>query len=191
MLNIKGDATLIIEYEETYTASTGTLSKSSLNAGGTLTVTIANEKLADLNHKIKVTLSSNTPIETTSGVGVSTASIKIPLSWSNAVPRSTSATGTVAITTYSGTSYIGSKSYSFTMTIPESAKPTVGSLSAAIVNNNVPSGWGVYVQNKSGVTLTASSVTTSYSSPISRYTFTMTANGSTTTLASQTSPTFT
>ena len=58
------------------------------------------------------------------------------------------------------------------MTVPDSVKPTISGLTASRINNNVPSGWGIYLQNHSGVTLTANGAAGAYGSEISSYTFT-------------------
>ena len=60
-------------------------------------------------------------------------------------------TGTVTVDTYSGGTYIGHSSYVFTLGVPASVVPSVSSITAARIDNSVPSTWGIYVQNRSGV----------------------------------------
>ena len=77
------------------------------------------------------------------------------MSWLTVIPSATSGTATVSVTTYSyGGQELGTDTYSFTITAPSSAVPTL-SLAAARINNSVPSSWGIYVQGQSGVTITA------------------------------------
>lgn len=99
-----------------------------------------------------------------------------PLSWISQIPTANSGTGSVVVQTYAGSvggTYIGQNTYPFTMTVPDTdaTKPTVGSLTAAVVNNSVPPAWGIYLQNLSGVTLTANSPAGNNGSTVSTYTF--------------------
>jgi len=92
---------------------------------------------------------------TTTSVGQSSVSYTIPVSWLTAIPNATSGTATVSVTTYaSGGLELGTDTYSFTITAPASAVPTI-SLAAARIDNSVPSSWGIYVQGQSGVRITA------------------------------------
>lgn len=61
------------------------------------------------------------------------------------------------------------------MTVPESVVPTIGSLTTSILNTTGSS----YIQNRSGVKLTAASTSGSYGSSITSYTFTGSAAGQT------------
>lgn len=92
-----------------------------------------------------------------------------PVSLANQVPKATSGKLTITVTTYSGSTSIGSKSISVTLNVPSSVVPTIGSLTATIVNGDVPSSWGIYVQSKSKTTLKINNAAGAYGSTITGY----------------------
>ena len=127
---------------------------SSVEAGGTSTVTFINPYLSNVYHVVDWRFGTKVK-STTTAVGASSTSYTIPLSWLTVIPSATSGTATVSVTTYaSGGLELGTDTYSFTITAPSSAVPTL-SLATARINNSVPSSWGIYVQGQSGVTITA------------------------------------
>lgn len=138
----------------------------SVNGTNKVTVSIARNS-SSFTHTVKFAFGSYS--KSVTGVATST-NYAIPMSWLNAIPKSTSGTATVTVTTYNGSTKIGnSVSKNFTITVPSSVVPSIGSFVAEIVNNTVPSGWGIYVQNKSKCKLTVSNATGVYSSTISSY----------------------
>lgn len=105
---------------------------------------------------------------TATGVGTST-SYAIPTSWMNSIPNTTSGTATVTVTTYSGTTQIGSAvSATFKITVPASVVPSISSVSTSEAVTGVASKFGAYVQNKSklNVAISASGI---YGSTITQY----------------------
>ncbi|MGI6687532.1 MAG: DUF859 family phage minor structural protein [Christensenellales bacterium] len=127
---------------------------SSVEAGSASTVTFINPYLSNVYHVVDWRFGTKVK-STTTAVGASSTSYTIPLSWLTVIPSATSGTATVSVTTYaSGGLELGTDTYSFTITAPSSAVPTL-SLAAARINNSVPSSWGIYVQGQSGVTITA------------------------------------
>ena len=128
---------------------------SSVEAGSASTVTFINPYLNNVYHAVDWRFGSTLVHSAVTSVGQSSVSYTIPLSWLANIPNATSGTATVSVTTYaSGGAELGTDTYSFTITAPASAVPTI-SLAASRINNSVPSSWGVYVQGKSGVTITA------------------------------------
>lgn len=117
-------------------------------------------------HDIKFTFGGNTSTQT--GVGTS-GTFTVPLSWLNAIPNSTSGTMTVLLTTKNGTTTIGSRSYSVTVSAPSTVVPTLSGITATRVNNSVPSAWAKYVQNESQATITFNSPAGVYGSTIKSY----------------------
>ena len=95
-----------------------------------------------------------------------------PLSLASQIPKAVTGTCTVTCTTYNGSTKIGSKTCTLTLTVPASIKPTITSLTAARVDGAVPGTWGIYVQTKSKATLTINGAAGSYGSPISSYSIT-------------------
>lgn len=103
-----------------------------------------------------------------------------PLSWASQNTTGTSVSVTYTITTYSGTSSVGSNSYTKTCSIPSSVKPSVDSISISDTTGCYNT-YGAYVKgfSKLKVTVTPKQA---YGSPIASYK--TTANGSTYTSAS-------
>lgn len=163
-------ATLVVQYEQSYSKSTATLSPSTLDAGSSMTVNFSNNNISSMYHKVTWSFGSYSNSVTTS-VGATSASYTFPLSWINAIPSAVSGTGTVTVATYADSSLIGSNSYVFTLNVPSNVVPSIGSITATRVDNSVPSSWGIYVQNRSGVTLKANNASGSYGSTISSYKF--------------------
>lgn len=95
-----------------------------------------------------------------------------PLSLASQIPKAVTGTCTVTCTTYNGSTKIGSKTCTLTLTVPASIKPTITSLTAARVDGEVPGTWGIYVQTKSKATLTINGAEGSYGSTISSYSIT-------------------
>lgn len=76
----------------------------------------------------------------------------IPLTVANQLPNATTGTMTVALTTYNGTTVIGSpSSATFTVTVPSSVVPTISSVTLA---EGTTSGFGVYTKSLSTVKAT-------------------------------------
>ena len=92
-----------------------------------------------------------------------------PLSLAYEVPRATYGIATLTCTTYNGTTVVGSKSISVTISVPSSIVPTISSLTATRVDGTVPSSWTAYVQTKSKATLTINGAAGSYGSTIVSY----------------------
>lgn len=92
-----------------------------------------------------------------------------PISLSNQVPSTTTGTCTITCVTYNGSTNIGSKTCTLTLTVPSSVKPSISSLTAERVDETVPSRWGIYVQSKSKARLTINGAAGSYGSTISSY----------------------
>ncbi|MGX8834946.1 DUF859 family phage minor structural protein [Amedibacillus sp. YH-ame6] len=93
-----------------------------------------------------------------------------PASDASQIPNATSGTGTITVTTYSGSTKIGdSKSLSFTLNIPGSLNPSFSSLNITRNDNGVPPEWGIYVQGKSTATIAIEGASGIYGSSISSY----------------------
>lgn len=92
-----------------------------------------------------------------------------PVSLASQIPKAVTGTCTITCTTYNGSTNIGSKTCTLTLTVPASVKPTITSLTAARVDGDVPSSWGIYVQTKSKAKLTINGASGSYGSTITAY----------------------
>jgi hypothetical protein len=128
-------------------ASTISSVTSSVAVNGTNTCTVAITR-ASSSFTHTVVFSFGTYSKTTTGVETST-SYAIPTSWLNAIPSATSGTAKVTVTTYSGSTKIGSAvSKNFTLTVPSTVVPTFSSVAVADTTTNQAT-FGNMVQGKS------------------------------------------
>ena len=143
-------ATIVQQYAKSSARVT-----SSVAAGSASTVTFTNPYLNNVYHIVDWRFGSSLVHSARTNIGDSSVSYTIPLSWLTNIPNATSGTATVAVTTYSyAGSELGTDTYSFTITAPSTAVPTI-SLVATRIDNSVPSSWGIYVQGQSGIKITA------------------------------------
>lgn len=147
-------------------ASTMTVPAITLGTAAELKITPA---ASGLGYKHTITYrfgsASGTVVSSTSSTSISwTPSLDL----ANQVPNATLGTGTLTLDTYSGSTKIGSRDYSFTANVPSSVKPSV---SSAALSDSMGyfATFSAYVQNKSKlkVTITANQ---SYGSAIKSYT---------------------
>ena len=137
----------------------------SINGTNACTVNIS-RKSSNFTHTVVFSFGSYTKSNT--GVGTST-SYAIPTSWINAMPNATSGTAKVTVTTYSGSTKIGSAvSKNFTVTVPASVVPTISGVTIAETVSGINAQFGGFVQSKSRakITTTAAGV---YGSTIKAY----------------------
>ena len=117
----------------------------SVNGSNTVTVNIS-RKSSSFKHTVVFSFGSYS--KTTSSVDTST-SYAIPESWLNAIPKATSGTAKVTVTTYSGSTKIGSAvSKNFTVTVPADVVPTISNVAVSDTTTNL-STFGSMVQGKS------------------------------------------
>lgn len=131
-------------------ASTISSVTSSVSVNGTNAVTVSITRAASsFTHTVVFSFGSYS--KTTTGVGTST-SYAIPTSWLNAIPSATSGTAKVTVTTYSGSTKIGSSvSKNFTLTVPSTVVPTISSVTLTEAISGIAAQFGGFVQNKSKV----------------------------------------
>ena len=131
----------------------------------------------------------------TANVSGTTAGYAIPMNWLNAIPNAMQGGGTVTLYTYSDanrTNQLGSAvTANFTLVVPDSAKPVLGSGWAAVSPYNTgsgASGFSIYIQNFSQIKydFDVSKVTTQYGA--SRADISFTAMGVTTNATPYRSP---
>ena len=123
----------------------GVTSSVSVNGTNACAVEIS-RKSSSFTHTVVFSFGSYS--KTTTGVGTST-SYAIPQSWLNAIPNATSGTAKVTVTTYSGSTKIGSAvSKNFTLTVPASVVPSISSVAVVDTTTNQTT-FGNMVQNKS------------------------------------------
>lgn len=100
----------------------------------------------------------------------SSVSWTLPVSLTNQIPSATTGSGTIYCDTYSGSTLLGTKSVSITLTVPGSVVPSAGTLSAALAEDT--SGTGLYVKGMGKAKLTLFGASGAYGSSITSYTIT-------------------
>ena len=143
------------------------VSATSVNMGSATTISISRAS-SSFTHTLTYSFGSATGTITTKTTSTS-VSWTPALALANQIPSTTSGTCTITCDTYNGSTKIGTKTCTLTLTVPASVKPTISSLTASRVDGNVPSTWGIYVQSKSKATLTINGATGSYGSTIKSY----------------------
>lgn len=93
-----------------------------------------------------------------------------PVSLANQIPSATAGSGTIYCDTYSGSTLLGTKSVSITLTVPGSVVPSAGTLSATLAEDT--SGTGLYVKGMGKAKLTLSGASGAYGSSITSFTIT-------------------
>lgn len=146
-------------------ASTPSLSASTATMGATVTISISRAS-STFRHDLTYMFGNRSG---TIATDVTTsATWELPLTLALAIPKSTSGTGTIICKTYNGSTLIGSKSVTFTATVPASVVPSITAVSISEATPNIATKFAAYVQNKStlNVGITASGV---YGSTITKY----------------------
>lgn len=116
---------ITVYYDVRTSASTATFDQN-VYAGEQITLTLSNDRISALNHRITATLGSyTTSIQTETGVS-SGLEIGIPLEWMNAIPNSTQGTGSMEVATYEGSTLIGAVNYTIYVLVPDDILPTLG-----------------------------------------------------------------
>lgn len=173
-------ATLSGTYYESITASAtvtldsiaraSSVSATSVTMGSATTIAISRASTS-FTHTLTYTFGTATGTIATKTTATS-VSWTPPVSLASQIPKAVTGTCTITCTTYNGSTSIGSKTCTLTLTVPSTVKPTITSLTAVRVDGDVPSTWGIYVQTKSKATLTINGSVGSYGSTISSYSIT-------------------
>lgn len=146
-------------------ASTVSATNANLGSASTITITRAS---SSFTHTLSYAFGSTTG--TIVSKTTSTSYSWTPaLTLANQIPNAVSGTCTITCDTYSGSTKVGSKTCTLTLTVPSTVKPTITSLTATRVDGTVPTAWGIYVQSKSKATLKINGAAGVYGSTISSY----------------------
>ena len=142
------------------------LSGNQLNSGVSVTI---DRKSSSFTHKVEYKF-VNSGWTTVSSNAATSCSFTPPLSLASQIPSAVSGALTVRVTTYNGSTQIGSSvTKSINLSVPSTVVPSLSGLSATRIDNDVPSSWGIYVKGISQVKITASGASGSYGSTISGY----------------------
>ena len=144
-----------------------TVSATNANMGSASTITITRAS-SSFTHTLTYSFGSTTGtiVSKTTSTSVSWTPA---LTLANQIPNAVSGTCTITCDTYNGSTKIGSKTCTLTLTVPASVKPTMTSVTATRVDGDVPAVWAIYVQNKSKATVTINGAAGAYGSTISSY----------------------
>lgn len=145
-------------------ASTASFGSFTMDTEGTITIKRASSSFTHtLTYKFG---SASGPIA--SKTTATSVSWTPPLTLANQIPNATSGSGTITLTTYSGSTKIGSKIYNVTLSVPSSVAPSISAVSISEAVSGLADKFGAYVQNKSklAVSITAAGA---YGSTIQRY----------------------
>lgn len=93
-----------------------------------------------------------------------------PVSLANQIPSATAGSGAIYCDTYSGSTLLGTKFVSITLTVPGSVVPSAGTLSGTLAEDT--SGTGLYVKGMGKAKLALSGASGAYGSSITSYTIT-------------------
>lgn len=129
---------------------------SSVNIGssGTASWNIVNSAYT---FKLVITYENAPAVTVNVEANTSSTSFTIPTTWYAYLPNVTSVTATATLTTYSGSTSLGSTTKTFTVAVASSVKPTISSFThAPYAQNSTVNGWQVYVQGYSQVDLSVS-----------------------------------
>lgn len=143
------------------------VSASNVALGSTTTISISRAS-SSFTHTLTYAFGNTTGTIATKTTATS-VSWTPALSLASQIPSALSGTCTITCATYSGSTKIGSKTCTITLSVPASVKPTITSLGAERVDGDVPSSWGIYLQTKSKAKLTINGAAGSYGSTISSY----------------------
>lgn len=145
-------------------ASTFTLSGTK-NVGSTVTVNITRAS-SSFTHTVQVSFNGGSYSNIATSVGTSTT-YTLPSSWASSMTSST-APFNIKVITYNGSTKIGEKINSYTVSLSSTYAPTINSVTIAEGNSAVTT--GVYVQNLSKFKITVSA-TAKNGATLSTYTY--------------------
>ena len=131
-----------------------------LGAAAGITVQAASESF---RHTIRCALGSKSAV-IADKTAARSVSWTMPLAWAAELPTSTAGTGTLTVETYQGSTLIGSRSYTCTVYVPESVKPS-GTLTVSVVNEGAAADWGVCIRGRSSLSYQAA-VTGAYGAAV-------------------------
>ena len=146
-------------------ASSVSIGTTTIGSAVTLTVSRAS---ASFSHTLRYAW-GNTSGTIATGVGTS-ATWTPPMSLCDAIPSSTSGTGTIYVDTYSGSTNIGTKSIPFSASVPSNVKPTFTSATLTDLTSSTASliTGNTFVEILSDIKVTWNGASGAYGSTITR-----------------------
>ena len=155
---LKASPSKTVDLDDIARASTFVLSSTSRDVGSAITATITRAS-SSFTHTVEFYINSSYK-QTYTNIATS-VSFTIPSSWYNAMPTTASITAYCSVTTYyNGTKIGDSKQATFTVTVPSTIVPTVGSITldpTNIVINGTSYNYLINGKNKLTLSVTGSS----------------------------------
>lgn len=146
-------------------ATTPTLSASSVALGGSVTISLPRAS-SSFTHTLTYKFGNASG---TIGTDLGTsASWSPPLSLASQIPNTTSGVVTITCTTYNGSTKIGTKSVTITVTVPASVVPTISSIAVSEGVSGLNAKIGAFVQGQSKINLTITAAG-AYGSSVTTY----------------------
>lgn len=134
-------------------ATQPTLSKSSIALGTSVTINLPRASSA-FTHRL--TYKIGTKSGTISTNATTSASFTPPVSLADQITNDTSGKITITCTTYNGSTSLGSKTATLTVTVPSSVAPTITSIMTSEATTGLAAKFGAYVQGKSKLNVSIS-----------------------------------
>ena len=137
--------------------SSASFSVTTVNPGTEMNVTLTSAS-ATFSHKITWSFGARSS-SVTLDKNILTTSFTIPVSWAEELTNSTTGNLVVTVTTYKGTTSLGSQKYNIKFLIPatDEYKPEF-SINLTRIDNAVPTEWNEYVKDISGVTVSVENI---------------------------------
>lgn len=143
-----GDISLSIDLDDIPRATKPTLSVSSVELGKTLKIGIS-PAVSGWKHNLYYRFGSGSWTKFASDK-TGDYTWTVPLSLANSITDATSATLTIGLNTYNGSTQIGTtQTVNVKVTVPSSVKPAISSVTVSEAVSDIASGYGVYIQGKS------------------------------------------
>lgn len=139
-------------------ATTPTLSASSVNIGSSVTIYVTGRASDSFSHVLSYTIGSASGTIATLNTSTTSYSWTVPAALANQIPNAKSGTVSITCTTKSGSTTIGAKSVSLTITVPNTStyQPSIASFTVTENNTTVSGlnlGSSYLVQGKSKITI--------------------------------------
>lgn len=132
-------------------ATTPTLSVSSVDMGGSVTISTPRAS-SSFTHDLAYSFAGSGWVSIATGVGTSKAWTVPDLA--SRIPNATSGTMTIRCITKNGSTTIGTKTVLLTVKVPTSVVPSISAVTLAEATSGLAAQFGAYIQNKSKVKAT-------------------------------------
>ena len=140
----------------------------SVVVNGTNKVNISiSRAVSSFTHSVTFSIGDKTKV--INNVQTST-SFAIPMDWLEKIPNAAKGTAWCNLRTYNGGTQVGDVvTKTFEIVCPDNILPTMDTPTAERINNSVPAAWNMYLQNVSGVKISAQNARGVYGSTIKEY----------------------